>query len=114
MIGKVNETSLGILKSYFLDATSGILTILGKPVHSVSEGFYKINDLVYLYSQNQDLKEENISLNKWKDLALKLLAENEELKKLLKKPCIVDARNIFSIDKLKTENFLFENVGRNL
>ncbi len=83
LIGKVNETSLSIFKSYFLDITSGLLTILGKPVNSVSDGFYKINDLVYLYTQNQDLREENKSLSKWKDLALELLAENEELKKLL-------------------------------
>ena len=83
LIGKVNETSLSIFKSYFLDITSGFLTILGKPVNSVSDGFYKINDLVYLYSENQDLREENKSLSKWKDLALELLAENEELKKLL-------------------------------
>ncbi len=83
LIGKVNQTSLSIFKSYFLNITSGFLTILGKPVNSVSEGFYKINDLVYLYSENQDLKEENKSLSKWKDLALELLAENDELKKLL-------------------------------
>ena len=83
LIGKVNETSLSIFKSYFLDITSGLLTILGKPVNSVSDGFYKINDLVYLYTENQDLREENKSLSKWKDLALELLAENEELKKLL-------------------------------
>ena len=38
----------------------------------------------------------------------------KELKKLLVEPCLVDARNIFSIDKLKAENYLFENVGRNL
>ena len=83
LIGKVNETSLSIFKSYFLDITSGLLTILGKPVNSVSDGFYKINDLVYLYTENQDLREENKSLSKWKDLALDLLAENKELKKLL-------------------------------
>ena len=57
------------------------MTLLGKPVNSLSDGFYKINDLVFLYSENQNLKQENNSLNKWKDLALELLAENEELKK---------------------------------
>ena len=83
LIGKVNEKSLSIFKSFFLDATSGFLTILGKPVNSVSEGFYKINDLVFLYSENKDLKTENKSLYKWRDLALELLAENQALKKLL-------------------------------
>ena len=65
--------------------------------------------------------------NSWRDCVLNtdicvILTEwNEfrgidlkELKKLLIQPCLVDARNIFSIDKLKAENFLFENVGRNL
>ena len=83
IIGKVNESSLSIFKSYFLDISSGFLTLLGKPVNSLSEGFYKINELVFLYSENQSLKQENDSLNKWKDLGLKLLVENEELKKQL-------------------------------
>jgi len=83
LVGKVNEKSLSIFKSFFLDATSGFLTILGKPVNSVSEGFYKINDLVFLYTENKDLKIENKSLYKWRDLALELLAENQTLKKLL-------------------------------
>ena len=65
--------------------------------------------------------------NSWKDCVLNtdicvILTEwNEfrgidlkELKKLLIEPCLVDAKNIFSIDKLKAENFSFENVGRNL
>ena len=83
IMGKVNENSLSIFKSYFLDISSGILSLIGKPVNSVSDGFYKINDIVFLYSENQNLKQENESLNKWKDLALRLLIENEELKKLL-------------------------------
>ena len=70
----------------------------------------------------------NISyFNSWKDCVLNthvcvILTEwNEfrgidikELKKLLIQPCLVDAKNIFSINKLKAENFLFENIGRNL
>ena len=38
----------------------------------------------------------------------------KELKKLLNQPCLLDAKNIFSIKKLKAEKFLFENVGRRL
>jgi len=83
IMGKINEKSLSIFKSYFLDFSSGLLSLIGKPVNSVSDGFYKINDIVFLYSENQNLKEENESLNKWKDLALGLLTENEELRKLL-------------------------------
>ena len=35
------------------------------------------------------------------------------LKKVLKNPCILDTRNIFSINKLNEYGFIFDNVGRN-
>ena len=36
-----------------------------------------------------------------------------ELKKLLKSPSLLDAKNILSIKKLKSLGFNFDNVGRN-
>ena len=36
-----------------------------------------------------------------------------ELKSLLKSPSLLDAKNIFSIKKLKSLEFNFDNVGRN-
>ena len=83
LVGKINENSLNFLKSYYLDITSNFLTLVGKPVNSLSDGFYRVNNLVNMYTENQILKEENKSLVKWKDLALRLLAENKELQKLL-------------------------------
>ena len=83
LVGKINENSLNFLKSYYLDITSNFLTLVGKPVNSLSDGFYRVNNLVNMYNENQILKEENKSLIKWKDLALRLLAENKELQKLL-------------------------------
>ena len=78
----------------------------------------------------QNFKKEFLNINyfnNWKDCVLNthvcviLVEWNEfrgidlkELKKLLIQPCLVDAKNIFSIDKLKAENFSFENIGRNL
>ena len=38
----------------------------------------------------------------------------KELKKLLKTPYLVDAKNIFNINKLKSEKFIFENIGRKI
>ena len=37
----------------------------------------------------------------------------EELKRLLKSPTLLDAKNIFSIEKLKSLEFKYDNVGRN-
>ena len=36
-----------------------------------------------------------------------------ELKSLLKTPILIDAKNIFSIEKLKLLKFNYDNVGRN-
>jgi len=36
-----------------------------------------------------------------------------ELKSLLKMPILLDAKNIFSIEKLKSLEFKYDNVGRN-
>ncbi len=36
----------------------------------------------------------------------------KEMKKLMNKPCLIDAKNIFSIEILKNEKFTFDNVGR--
>jgi UDPglucose 6-dehydrogenase len=36
-----------------------------------------------------------------------------ELKSLLKTPVVIDAKNIFSVEKLKLLDFDYDNVGRN-
>ena len=38
----------------------------------------------------------------------------KEMKNLMNKPCLIDAKNIFSIEILKNEKFTFDNVGRTL
>jgi len=35
------------------------------------------------------------------------------LKQILSSPLILDTRNIFSVDKLKNNGFIYDNVGRN-
>ena len=36
-----------------------------------------------------------------------------ELKSLIKSPNLFDAKNIFSIEKLKSLDFNYDNIGRN-
>jgi UDPglucose 6-dehydrogenase len=45
--------------------------------------------------------------NEFRGIDLKLL------KKVQKNPCVLDTRNIFSVDQLKKYDFNFDNVGRN-
>ena len=83
ILGKIDEKSLNVIKSYFIDISSAVFSILGKPLDSISTGLVEINSFVNIYSLNKDLKIENQSLYKWKDLAQKLIIENETLKKQL-------------------------------
>ena len=72
-----------IIKNYFTDISSYVLGIVGLPINSITKAVNQINSLIFIYSDNQNLIIENKELYKWKDLAQKLLVENEELKKLL-------------------------------
>ena len=53
------------------------------PINSITKAVSQINSLIYIYTNNKNLSIENKELYKWKDLAKKLLVENEELKRLL-------------------------------
>ncbi len=83
IVGKINENNLKIIKNYFTDISSYVLGIVGLPINSITKAINQINSLIFIYSDNQNLIIENKELYKWKDLAQKLLVENEELKKLL-------------------------------
>jgi len=82
-MGKIDEDNLRFLKNYFVEVSSHISKLIGIPVNSVMNASNEINSLVFLYSKNKNLTEENKELYKWKDLAKRLLVENQELKKLL-------------------------------
>ena len=79
----MNENNFKIVKNYFTDMTSYVLEIVGLPINSITKTVNQINSLIFIYSDNKNLKIENKELYKWKDLAQKLLVENEELKKLM-------------------------------
>ncbi len=81
ILGKVDESNLKVVKNYFTDIASYVLEIVGLPINSINKAVNQINSLIFIYSNNKNLSLENKELYKWKDLAQKLLVENEELKK---------------------------------
>ena len=83
IVGKVDEDNLKVVKNYFTDISSYGLEIIGLPINSITKASNQINSLIFLYSNNKNLILENNELYKWKDLAQRLLIENDELKKLL-------------------------------
>lgn len=83
VVGKINEDNLRTVKNYFTDFSSYILEIIGLPINSITKTANKINRLIFIHSENKNLTLENKELYKWKDLAQRLLVENQELQKLL-------------------------------
>lgn len=82
-MGKMNENNLRSVKIFFTDISSSVLSIIGVPVSTVTQAAGKINSIIFMYSENKNLQQENVELYKWKDLGHKLLAENQELRRLL-------------------------------
>ncbi len=83
ILGKIDENNLAKVKSYFTDFFSIVLIQLGKPIDSINGGIEEINAFINIYADNKKLLSENTNLYKWKDLALRLKAENIELQKLI-------------------------------
>ncbi len=83
VVGKINENNLDSIRSNFNDITSYVIEIIGLPINSLTKAGNQINSLIFLYTDNKNLIFENNELYKWRDLAQRLLVENQELKKLL-------------------------------
>ena len=125
----LNDKKISILGLSFKPETDDIRDSPAKtiiPLLKVEGATINVYDPVAMANFKKEISDINY-FNSWRDCVLDtdicvVLTEwNEfrgidlkELKKLLNHPFMVDAKNIFSIEKLKAEKFLFENVGRRL
>jgi len=82
-LGKINPTVLETTRARITDAFVPILGAMSRPAASVGEAIDDVAELVDLHEENERLRRENALLRRWKDLALRLEAENRSLKSLL-------------------------------
>lgn len=83
VVGKINSTVLEETRAHITDAFVPILGAMSRPAASVGEAIDSVAEFVDLHEENERLRRENALLMRWKDVALRLEAENRSLKSLL-------------------------------
>lgn len=71
------------IKNATVDAIIPVVHVIGAPVRWGKSAIGGIRDILTVYSQNKQLREENQLLIGWKNTALKLAADKKELEKAL-------------------------------
>ena len=82
-VNKTDSIIISKIKSLGDDFITPISLTISYPMKKTSDIINNINNFKYLLEENQNLKEENNRLQKWKTLSIVLLDENEAYKKLL-------------------------------
>src|SRR3954451_14295515 len=83
-IGKADQAVFEPLRTRMADAAAPVLEALSRPVAAASGALERVRDMAGIYRQNRLLAEENRKLLQWQQVALKLSAENEAMRGLLK------------------------------
>ncbi|UTW54418.1 rod shape-determining protein MreC [Kordiimonas sp. SCSIO 12610] len=74
------------VRSYANDIAAPILTVLEQPIRATQDGLERLAGVSDIYLENQNLREENERLRQWRETALQLNRENEQLRSILKVP----------------------------
>ena len=83
MVGRVSPTTIEQLRGKINESFVPVISILSEPLSMGHKISASLDNVFNLYDQNKYLTEEKTRLEEWYHTALKLEAENKELKKLL-------------------------------
>jgi rod shape-determining protein MreC len=84
LVGKADQAVLEPLRTRAIDAAVPILDALSRPLSAAAAAIERVRGLASLYRDNLRLAEENRKLLQWQQVALKLSAENQAMRGLLK------------------------------
>jgi rod shape-determining protein MreC len=84
VLGKADVVMFDRLRVTIADAAAPILRAVAQPVATVAAGVRHAEDLFNVYSENDQLREENARLLQWQEVARRLQKENAELRELVK------------------------------
>ena len=84
LVGKADQAVFEPLRIRAIDAAVPVLDALSKPLSAVAAAVERVRGMANLYDDNLRLAEENRKLLQWQQVALKLSAENEAMRGLLK------------------------------
>jgi rod shape-determining protein MreC len=84
VLGKADQVSIESLRNSVMDAAAPALEMLSRPSTLLDTAVSRARDFVTVYQENARLAEENERLLGWQQAALRLAAENAQLRDLLR------------------------------
>lgn len=84
LLGKADQTMFDTLRAALADDAAPVLDVLSRPLGAAVTAVDRISGVVTMYQDNVRLAQENERLLRWQQLALKLSADNREMRGLLK------------------------------
>ena len=84
ILGKADQTMFDRFRTTLSDALAPALDIMSRPLGAAETAIDRARGLVALYQDNRRLEQENERLLQWQQVALKLSADNRQLRGLLK------------------------------
>jgi rod shape-determining protein MreC len=94
MIGRADPKIFEETRMALIDSTAPLLDTLSRPVAKVSDAIDHVRELAHIQETNAALKAENALLLQWQHAARTLLAENDQLRTLLKYSSEEPARSV--------------------
>jgi rod shape-determining protein MreC len=84
LLGKADQTMFDSLRVRMTDDAAPVLDVLSRPLGAVTTAVERVRGVVTMYQDNLRLTEENERLLQWQQAALKLSADNRDMRGLLK------------------------------
>jgi rod shape-determining protein MreC len=84
ILGKADQTMFDKFRTTLSDALAPALDIMSRPLGAAETAVDRARGVVALYQDNRRLEQENERLLQWQQVALKLSADNRQLRGLLK------------------------------
>jgi rod shape-determining protein MreC len=84
ILGKADQTMFESLRTNLTDDAAPVLNVLSRPLGAAAAVVDRVRGVVTMYQDNLRLSHENERLLQWQQIALKLSADNRDLRGLLK------------------------------
>jgi rod shape-determining protein MreC len=84
LVGKADQALFEPLRISVTDAAAPVLDALSRPLDAAAGAVERVRGIAGVYEENLRLAEENRKLLQWQQVALKLSAENQAMRGLLK------------------------------
>ncbi len=82
ILGKADIVLFDRSRAALADATAPLFSLIAQPAATVAGGVKHVEEMVNVFSENAQLRQENARLLQWQEVARRLQADNAELRSL--------------------------------